>query len=77
MESKVKCPHSISQTCLAEEFGLVCCQTPRTHNVDLKITIGGLEESVIDLQQLPPFPQLLSLFKLSIVIMFIFQTQLF
>ena len=23
MESKVKCPHSISRTCLAQEFGLV------------------------------------------------------
>ena len=23
MESKVKCPHSISRTCLAKEFGLV------------------------------------------------------
>ena len=28
MESKVKCPHSISRTCLAQEFGLVLLSVP-------------------------------------------------
>ena len=36
MKSKVRCPHSISLTCLAQEFGLVLCST-QSLNFRLKI----------------------------------------
>ena len=36
MKTKVQCPHSISRTCLAQEFGLVIVSTFNFQSIDRK-----------------------------------------
>ena len=42
MKSKVQCPHSISRTCLAQEFGLVLHRTLTKHIAFVQTTITTL-----------------------------------
>ena len=47
IKSKVQCPHSISRTCLAQEFGLVLCIWRREgrgiFNIDYRLSFRGEE----------------------------------
>ena len=46
MESKVKCPHSISRTCLAQEFGLVTRRNG-PEEVDERYIFKGFENLIL------------------------------